>query len=61
MKIGSRRLFAAAALAAGAVPATVIAIAPLPRALPIQQDIRIAGTIQRGNGQFAPGDYTYAA
>ncbi|MDR6498293.1 hypothetical protein J2785_001437 [Burkholderia ambifaria] len=51
MKIGARRLFAAAALAAGAVPATVIAIAPLPRALPIQ----------RGNGQFAPGDYTYAA
>jgi hypothetical protein len=58
MKIGSRRLLAAAALAAGAFPAAVVATAPLPRALPVQQDIWIAGTIQRGNGQFAPGDYT---
>ncbi|PXX36898.1 MULTISPECIES: hypothetical protein [Burkholderia] len=47
--------------AAGAVPAAVVAIAPLSRALPIQQDIRIGGPIQRGNGQFAPGDYPYAA
>ncbi|KVV31264.1 hypothetical protein WK79_05790 [Burkholderia ubonensis] len=58
MKVRSRGLLAAAALAAGAVPAAVVAVAPLPRALPAQQDIWISGTIQRGSGQFAPGDYT---
>jgi hypothetical protein len=38
----------------------VIALAaaqPL-RTLPAQQDIWITGTIQRGNGQYAPGAYT---
>ncbi|KWC16233.1 hypothetical protein WL48_05310 [Burkholderia ubonensis] len=58
MKVRSRGLLAAAALAAGAFPAAVVAVAPLPRALPAQQDIWISGTIQRGSGQFAPGDYT---
>ncbi|AOK21385.1 hypothetical protein [Burkholderia ubonensis] len=58
MKVRSRGRLAAAALAAGAFPAAVVAVAPLPRALPAQQDIWISGTIQRGSGQFAPGDYT---
>ncbi|KVT66310.1 hypothetical protein WK55_30260 [Burkholderia ubonensis] len=58
MEVRSRGLLAAAALAAGAFPAAVVAVAPLPRALPAQQDIWISGTIQRGSGQFAPGDYT---
>ncbi|KVW33890.1 hypothetical protein [Burkholderia ubonensis] len=58
MKVRSRGLLAAAALAAGAFPAAVVAVAPLPRALPAQQDIWISGTIRRGSGQFAPGDYT---
>ncbi|CAB3771168.1 hypothetical protein LMG29660_06817 [Burkholderia puraquae] len=58
MKVCSYGLLAAATLAAGALPAAVVAVAPLPRALPVRQDIWITGTIQRGNGQFAPGDYT---
>ncbi|KVC69735.1 hypothetical protein [Burkholderia ubonensis] len=58
MKVRSRGLLAAAALAAGAFPAAVVAVAPLQRALPAQQDIWISGAIQRGSGQFAPGDYT---
>ncbi|KVK84170.1 hypothetical protein WJ47_13775 [Burkholderia ubonensis] len=58
MKVRSRGLLAAVALAAGAFPAAVVAVAPLPRALPAQQDIWISGTIRRGSGQFAPGDYT---
>ncbi|KWO81522.1 hypothetical protein [Burkholderia ubonensis] len=58
MKVRLRGRLAAAALAAGAFPAAVVAVAPLPRALPAQQDIWISGTIQRGSGQFAPGDYT---
>ncbi|KWC36932.1 hypothetical protein WL51_17425 [Burkholderia ubonensis] len=58
MKVRSRGLLAAAALAAGAFPAAAVAVAPLPRALPAQQDIWISGTIRRGSGQFAPGDYT---
>ncbi|KVD41169.1 hypothetical protein WI84_06665 [Burkholderia ubonensis] len=58
MKVRSRGRLAVAALAAGAFPAAVVAVAPLPRALPAQQDIWISGTIQRGSGQFAPGDYT---
>ncbi|KUZ68111.1 hypothetical protein WI40_18605 [Burkholderia ubonensis] len=56
MKVRSRGLLAAAALAAGAFSGAVVAVAP--RALPALQDIWISGTIQRGNGQFAPGDYT---
>lgn len=28
------------------------------RTLPLQDDIWITGTIQRGSGQYAPGDYT---
>ena len=36
-----------------AVPAS----APV-RTLPLQDDIWITGTIQRGSGQYAPGDYT---
>ncbi|UXU85401.1 hypothetical protein ACN22W_33290 [Burkholderia theae] len=58
MKVSSRGLLAAAALAAGAFPGAVVAVAPLPRTLPALQDIWISGTIQRGNGEFAPGDYT---
>lgn len=27
------------------------------KTLPLQQDIWIGGTIQQGNGQYAPGDY----
>ncbi|KUZ67600.1 hypothetical protein WI73_02100 [Burkholderia ubonensis] len=56
MKVRSRGLLAAAALAAGAFSGAVVAVAP--RALPALQDIWISGTIQRGNGEFAPGDYT---
>ncbi|BAX63689.1 hypothetical protein [Burkholderia stabilis] len=58
MKVSSRGLLAAAALAAGAFPGAVVAVAPLPRTSPALQDIWISGTIQRGNGEFAPGDYT---
>jgi hypothetical protein len=36
-----------------AVPTT----APV-RPLPLQDDIWITGTIQRGSGQYAPGEYT---
>ncbi|KVG67895.1 hypothetical protein WJ33_25365 [Burkholderia ubonensis] len=56
MKVRSRGLLAAAALAAGAFPGAVVAVAS--RALPALQDIWISGTVQRGNGEFAPGDYT---
>ncbi|AOI68497.1 hypothetical protein [Burkholderia ubonensis] len=56
MKVRLRGLLAAAALAAGAFSGAVVAVAP--RALPALQDIWISGTIQRGNGEFAPGDYT---
>ncbi|WP_425273218.1 hypothetical protein [Paraburkholderia steynii] len=31
---------------------------PPSRTLPLQGDIWITGTIQRGSGQYAPGDYT---
>lgn len=33
------------------------ASAPLPT-LPLQHDIWITGTVQRGSGEYAPGDYT---
>ncbi|MBV8629015.1 MAG: hypothetical protein JO371_14300 [Paraburkholderia sp.] len=35
----------------------ISASAPLPT-LPLQRDIWITGTVQRGNGIYAPGDYT---
>ena len=37
----------------GAMPAS----APV-RTLPLQDDIWITGTVQRGSDQYAPGDYT---
>ncbi|SOE98023.1 hypothetical protein SAMN05446635_5978 [Burkholderia sp. OK233] len=57
MKKRSQVLLAAAVLAAGSAAAAVAAEPPL-KTLPSQQDIWITGTIQRGNGQYAPGDYT---
>ena len=58
MKKRSNALLAAAALAAVVFPADVRAAAHPLRRLPIQQDIWIAGTIQKGNGKYAAGDYT---
>jgi hypothetical protein len=57
MKERSQAVPASAALAAGLV-ATVVAAEPPLKTLLSQQDIWITGTIQRGNGQYAPGDYT---
>ncbi|MEZ0606765.1 hypothetical protein ACAX43_32355 [Paraburkholderia sp. IW21] len=54
MKERSSALLASAVLAAGS-PAAVAAEPPL-KTLPSQQDIWITGTIQRGSGQYAPGD-----
>jgi hypothetical protein len=56
MKQHSQALLASAILAAGSAAAAA-AEAPL-KTLPSQQDIWITGTIQRGHGQYAPGDYT---
>lgn len=58
MKKRSHSLLASAAFVAGALPATVGAAEPPLKTLPLQQDIWISGTIQQGNGQYAPGDYT---
>ncbi|SAL06921.1 hypothetical protein AWB81_07823 [Caballeronia arationis] len=41
-----------------ASPAAAAAAEPPLKTLPSQQDIWITGTIQRGHGQYAPGDYT---
>jgi hypothetical protein len=49
---------AAAVLVAGSLPVIALAAAHSLRTLPAQQDIWITGTIQRGNGQYAPGAYT---
>jgi hypothetical protein len=58
MKNRSNASLAAAVLVAESLPVIALA-APQPlRTLPMQQDIWITGTIQRGNGQYAPGDYT---
>ena len=50
-------LLASAILAAGSA-ATAVATEPPLKTLPLQQDIWITGTIERGNGLYAPGDYT---
>lgn len=57
MKKCSQALLASAVLAAGSATTVVAAESPL-KTLPSQQEIWITGTIQRGNGQYAPGDYT---
>ena len=57
MKEHSQALLASAVLAAGSVAVAVAAEPPL-KTLPQDLDIWITGTIQRGNGQYAPGDYT---
>jgi hypothetical protein len=56
MKERSQALLASAVLAAGS--AAAVAAEPPLKTLPSQQDIWITGTIQRGNGQYAPGEYT---
>jgi hypothetical protein len=56
MKQRSKALLALAILAAS--PAAAAAAEPPLKTLPSQQDIWITGTIQRGHGQYAPGDYT---
>jgi opacity protein-like surface antigen len=56
MKERSQALLASAVLAAGSAAAAVAAEPPL-KTLPSQQDIWITGTIQRGSGQYALGDY----
>jgi len=57
MKKSSQALLASAILAVGSA-ATAVATEPPLKTLPLQQDIWITGTIERGNGQYAPGDYT---
>jgi hypothetical protein len=57
MKERSQALLASAVLAVGSAAAAVAAEPPL-KTLPSQQDIWITGTIQRGNGQYAPGEHT---
>jgi hypothetical protein len=57
MKKRSQALLASAILAVGSA-ATAVATEPPLKILPLQQDIWITGTIERGNGQYAPGDYT---
>jgi hypothetical protein len=57
MKERSQALLASAVLAASSAAASVAAEPPL-KTLPLQQDIWITGTIQRGSGQYAPDDYT---
>jgi hypothetical protein len=56
MKKRSQTLLVSAVLAGSA--ATTMAAEPALKKLPSQQDIWITGTIQQGNGQYAPGDYT---
>jgi hypothetical protein len=53
----SNASLAAAVLVAGSLPVIALAAAQSLRTLPAQQDIWITGTIQRGNGQYAPGAY----
>ncbi|MGF7001574.1 hypothetical protein [Paraburkholderia sp. GAS32] len=56
MKERSQALLASAVLAVGS--AAAVAAEPPLKTLPSQQDIWITGTIQRGNGQYAPGEHT---
>src|SRR5579864_2529555 len=58
MKNISGARLAAAVLIAGSCPAIAVPAGPPLKTLPLQQDIWIGGTIQQGNGQYAPGDYT---
>ncbi|CAN7748334.1 hypothetical protein LJR267_010384 [Paraburkholderia hospita] len=51
-------VLAMAALIASAWPEGTMSASPPSRTLPLQGDIWITGTIQRGSGQYAPGDYT---
>jgi hypothetical protein len=51
-------VLAMAALIASAWPERTMSASPPSRTLPLQGDIWITGTIQRGSGQYAPGDYT---
>jgi hypothetical protein len=57
MKKRSQALLASAIVAAGSAVTAVAAELPL-KTLPSQQEIWITGTVERGNGQYAPGDYT---
>jgi hypothetical protein len=57
MKKRLQTMLASAVLAAGSTAAAVAAEPPL-KTLPLQQDIWITGTIQRGSGQDVPGDHT---
>jgi hypothetical protein len=57
MKKSSQAMLASAVLAASSA-ATAVAAEPPLKTLPSQQEIWITGTIERGNGQYAPGDYT---
>ncbi|MGF6971122.1 hypothetical protein OKW43_008217 [Paraburkholderia sp. WC7.3g] len=50
-------LAVAAVIACSCAEDTMSASAPLPT-LPVQRDIWITGTIQRGSDRYAPGDYT---
>ena len=57
MKNRSHALVASALLAVGLAALAVAAEPPL-KTLPSHQEIWITGTIERGNGLYAPGDYT---
>jgi hypothetical protein len=57
MKNRSQALLALAALAAASA-ATAMATEPPLKTLPSQQETWITGTIERGNGEYAPGDDT---
>ncbi|MEA3113210.1 MAG: hypothetical protein QOG58_3009 [Caballeronia sp.] len=57
MKKRSQALLASGVLAAGSAAKAVAAEPPL-QTLPSQQEIWITGTVERGNGQYAPDDYT---
>jgi hypothetical protein len=47
----------ALAVVAAASAASAMATEPPLKTLPSQQEIWITGTIERGNGEYAPGDY----
>jgi hypothetical protein len=57
MKNCTQALLALTLLGIGSAAVAVAAEPPL-KTLPSQQEIWITGTIERGNGQFAPGAYT---
>jgi hypothetical protein len=57
MKNRSQALLALAVLAAASA-ASAMATEPPLKTLPSQQEIWITGTIERSNGEYAPGDYT---